>query len=152
MHKIFVFTLAAGTAALAVPISAQDSQPGTNGAMPQTEAAMPAADITPAQKMEYDNWSAQEKSTYDGWSADHQAYFWTLPPQRQSIYWRLSEADRATIAAMTDPDRETAWARVESQVAQQTDNAAAPAESDHAAPVPRPESPQGDPTEDPPMK
>lgn len=157
MRKFIVFALAAGSAALAVPISAQNSQSGSTGAMPQTGvprtgAAMPTTDITPAQRMQYDSWSAQERSTYDGWAADHQAYFWALPPQRQSIYWRLSEADRATIAAMPDPDRETAWARVESQVAQQADNAAAPSESDTAEPAPQPEYPQGDPAEDPPMK
>lgn len=147
MRKLTIFTLIAGSAALAVPVAAQDEPPGTNGSVPEAQAPMPAAQLSPDQQMQYDAWSAQEKGTYDGWAPDHQAYFWTLTPQRQTIYWRLSEADRATIAAMADPDRETAWMRVESQVAQQAGSAENSAEGGEAAPPP----PEDDATEDQPM-
>lgn len=128
MRKLSIFTLAAGCAAIAVPAMAQDEMPGSEGAMPPPDAPMPAPEtaneMAPDQKMQYDTWSQQEQATYDAWPADHQAYFWTLVPQRQTIYWRLSEADRATIAAMADPDRETAWMRVEAQMAEQPDPSA----------------------------
>lgn len=147
MRKLIVFTLAAGSAALAVSASAQDEPPGSSGSMPEPQATMPAVELSPDQQMQYDTWSAQEKGTYSSWGPEHQAYFWTLTPQRQTIYWRLSEADRATIAAMTEPDRETAWMRVESRVAEQADSPGSTADGEEAAPPP----PEGDPTEDPPM-
>ena len=149
MRKLIVSTLAAGCAVFAVSAAAQNEPSGTGDGMPAPDAATSAIAMSPDQQMKYDAWSEQEKATYGAWPPEYQAYFWTLSPQRQTIYWRLSEADRATIAAMEEPDRETAWMRVESQVAQPDGPPSADAtESGESAPPPS----EGDPTEDSPMR
>lgn len=145
MRKLIISTLAAGCAAITVPAAAQDEMPGADQTMPEPDAAMAGVEMSPDQQMQYDVWSQQEQTTYNGWAPDHQTYFWTLSPQRQTIYWRLSEADRATIAAMDEPDRETAWMRVESQVAQQPDPSA-------GGEAPPPAEPEDVPAEEPPMR
>merc|ERR1711974_190571 len=76
-------------------------------------------ELSPADRAEFDSYTADQQTMYFGWDDALRGYYWSLNDQQQDAWWYLNDEQRATIFQIQAPEqRSAAWNSVLSQVAE----------------------------------